>query len=155
MNTIASRFALLGLALSAATFVPASFAQDSNAAGSQNTPPAAMQHRVPDPQKQAARLAKRLGLSDDQSSKISSILENRQQQLTAARSDSSLSPQDRRAKMRSIQQDTDTQINAVLTPDQQSQYATMKQNMKNRRQNARGNPNASSSSDSGTDNDSH
>lgn len=156
MNTIATRFALLGLALSAVIFVPAGFAQDSDAsASSQNASTAAPQHRAPDPQKQAARLTKRLGLSDDQSSKITSILQDRQQQLSAARSDSSLSPQDRRAKMRSIQQDTDTQINAVLTPDQQSQYATMKQNMKNRWQNARGNPNAPNSSDNGSDSDSH
>ncbi|WP_233840265.1 hypothetical protein [Dyella sp. 2HG41-7] len=156
MKTIATCFAVLGLALSATTFAPVGFAQDSSAPASmQDASSTGMQHRAPDPQKQAARLSKRLGLNDDQSSKIASILQNRQQQLMATRSDSSLSPQDRRAKMRSIQQNTDSQINAVLTPDQQSQYATMKQNMKNRRQNARGNPNGSSSSDNGSDSDSH
>jgi Spy/CpxP family protein refolding chaperone len=150
MNKFASRFTLLGLALGVATFAPAVFAQDNGAPASADS--AAPQHRAPDPQKQAARLAKRLGLNDAQSAKITSILQDRQQQLTAARSDSSLSQQDRRAKLRSIQQDTDTQINAVLTPDQQKQYAEMKHEMKNRWQNGHGAPNGSGGN---PDNDSH
>jgi Spy/CpxP family protein refolding chaperone len=147
MNRIASRFALLGLALSVVSFAPTVFAQDTPAPASADN---ASQHRAPDPQRQAARLAKRLGLSDDQAAKITSILQNRQQQMAGLRGDSSLAAQDRHAKMRSIQQDTDTQINAVLTPDQQKQYATMKQNTMERRQNARG---AANSGDS--DSDSH
>lgn len=155
MNRFASRFALLGLALGVVSFAPGAFAQDSgSAADSSNAP--AQQHRAPpDPQKQAARLAKRLGLSDDQTSKLTTILQDRQQQLAAVRSDSSLAPQDRRAKLHSIQQGADTQINAMLTPDQQKQYATLKQNMKDRWQNAHGAPNASGGAASGSDNDSH
>jgi Spy/CpxP family protein refolding chaperone len=145
-KSISSRFALLGLALSIVSFVPVTFAQDSSAATSDNAP--ASQHRAPDPEKQAARLAKHLGLNDDQAAKITTILQDRQQQLAATRSDSSLSQQDRRAKLRSIQQDTDSQINALLTPDQQKQYAQMKQNMKDRWHNAHGASNATSSSDS-------
>lgn len=146
MKSITLRFALLGLALSIVSFVPVTSAQDSGAPASDNAP--ASQHRAPDPQKQAARLAKHLGLNDDQSAKITTILQSRQQRLAAARSDSSLSPQDRRAKLRSIQQDTDTQINALLTPDQQKQYAQMKQNMKDRRQSAHGASNTTNNPDS-------
>ncbi|RDS81610.1 hypothetical protein DWU98_10285 [Dyella monticola] len=150
MNRFASRFALLGLALGIASVAPMVFAQDSSApANSDSAAPAMRQHAAPDPQKQAARLAKHLGLSDDQTTKITSILQNRQQQAQAARSDSSLSAQDRRAKMRSIQQDADSQINAVLTPAQQTQYATMKQNMKNRWQNGHG---AGGGTDNGSSN---
>ncbi len=152
MNKLASRFALLALALSAASLTPVAFAQDSNASmSSGNTPSSAPQHAAPDPQKQAARLAKKLGLNDDQSAKITAIMQDRQQQLTAARGDSSLSPQDRRTKMHSIQQDTDSQINAVLTPDQQKQYATMKQNMMNRWQNGRGGSGSQAGSNGGSD----
>lgn len=146
MKSITSRFALLGLALSVVSFVPAAFGQDSAAAGSDNA--SAPQHRAPDPQKQAARLAKHLGLNDDQAAKITAILQGRQQQLAATRSDGSLSQQDRRAKVRSIQQDTNSQINAVLTPDQQKQYAQMRRNMQDRRQNARGASSTTGSSDS-------
>ena len=145
MNRFASRFALFGLALGVVSFAPAAFAQDSGTATSSNSA-AGQQHRAPDPQKQAARLAKRLGLSNDQTSKLTAILQDRQQQLSAVRSDTSLAPQDRRAKLRSIQQGTDTQINTLLTPAQQTQYVALKQNMKDRRQNAHGAPSGSESS---------
>jgi periplasmic protein CpxP/Spy len=136
MIKFASRFALLALALGAAGFASSAFAQDNAPAGSSSSASSGMsRHAAPDPQKQAQRLTKRLGLSDDQSSKIATILQNRQQQMEAARSDNSLAPQDRRQKMRSIQQDSDTQINGVLTPAQQTQYANMKQQMRERMQN--------------------
>lgn len=137
MKKIALRFALLALSLSAGGFALSAFAQDNAPADSSSASSAMSRHAAPDPQKQAARLTKRLGLSDDQSSKIATILQNRQQQLATVRGDNSLSPQDRRTKMRSIQQDTDSQINAVLTPAQQTQYANMKQQMRERMQNAR------------------
>jgi periplasmic protein CpxP/Spy len=161
MKTFASRFALLALAVSAVTLAPAAFAQNSAPAGSSSSQSSGPQHAAPDPQKQAARLTKRLGLSNDQSTKITTILQNQQQQLAAARGDSSLSKQDLHAKLRSIRQDSDTQINAVLTPAQQTQYANMKQQMKERMQNAQkggsssgssGNSSSGSSSDSSNSN---
>ncbi|HTV85501.1 MAG TPA: hypothetical protein VME63_08845 [Dyella sp.] len=135
MKPFASRFALLALSLGVAGFAAPAFAQDSAPAGSSSASTGTPRHA--DPQRQAARLTKRLGLSDDQSSKIATILQNRQQQMEALRGDSSLSPQDRRAKMRSIQRDSDTQINSVLTPAQQTQYANMKQQLRERMQNSR------------------
>lgn len=155
MNKFASRFALLALALSSVTLAPIAFAQDSAPTGSDSSQSAGPQHGAPDPQKQAARLTKRLGLSADQSTKISTILQNRQQQISALRSDSSLSQQDRHTKMHAIQQDSDTQINAVLTPAQQTQYANMKQMMKNRTQNGHGGDSSSGGSSGGNPNDSN
>jgi periplasmic protein CpxP/Spy len=149
MKPFTSRFALLALALATAGLAPVAFAQDNAAAGSssQSTAP---QHAAPDPQKQAARLTKRLGLSDDQTSKITTIFQNQQQQVAAARGDSSLSQQDLRSKLHSIRQNTDTQINAVLTPAQQTQYANMKQQMKQRMQNAHNGGQSSNNSDNGS-----
>jgi periplasmic protein CpxP/Spy len=137
MKILASRFALLALALSAASFAPAAFSQDqgSDQGSAQQSDGASHQHGAPDPQKQAARLTKRLGLTDDQTTKITTILQNQQQQISTVRSDSSLSKDDRHSKMQSIRQDTDTQINGVLTPDQQTKYAQMKQEMMQRMQN--------------------
>jgi protein CpxP len=152
MNRFALHFALLGFALGVVSFVPVTFAQDNNSPDSSNAP--AQQYRMPDPQKQAARLAKRLGLNDDQTSKLATILQDREQQASTVRNDSSLAPQDRRAKLRSIQQAADTQIDGLLTPDQQKQYAALKQNMRDRRQNARG-ASGTSGTDSGSDNDGH
>jgi periplasmic protein CpxP/Spy len=155
MNRFASRFALLALAFSAIGLAPVAFAQDNSApTGSTASPSSAPMHAAPDPQKQAARLTKRLGLSDDQSSKIATILQNRQQQLSAARGDTTLSPQDRRSKVRSIQQDSDSQINGVLTPAQQTQYANMKQQMHERMKNAhsQGAPSSEQSTNGSSDN---
>lgn len=154
MKQFALRFALLGLAFSVGGYVSTAFAQDSGAPAGANSA-STTQHRAPDPQKQAARLAKRLELNDDQTSKIAAILQSRQQQLATIRSDGSLAAQDRRAKLRAIQQDTDAQINALLTPDQQTQYATLKQTMKERRQTAHGAPNAAGSADDGSESNSH
>ena len=65
MNTFASRFALLALALSAVSLAPVTFAQDnSSSAGSSSSSPSSQpMHQAPDPQKQTARLTKRLALS--------------------------------------------------------------------------------------------
>ncbi|GAB2573099.1 hypothetical protein ISP15_04235 [Dyella jejuensis] len=131
MRIFASRFALLSLALSTLALAPVAGAQDS-APGAADSSSAGPQHFAPDPQKQAARLTKRLGLNADQSAKIVAILQNHQQQAAAARGDTSLSQQDRRARLHAIQQEAASQINAVLTPEQQTQYAAMKQNMKDR-----------------------
>jgi Spy/CpxP family protein refolding chaperone len=152
MNKIASRFALLALALSAVGFGSSALAQDNAPAGSSSSASSGMgRHGAPDPQKQVQRLTKRLGLSDAQSSKILAILQNRQQQMEALRGDSAGSQQDRREKMRSLQQDSDTQINAVLTPAQQTQYAAMKQQMRDRMQNGRnGGGNGGGDSNSGS-----
>lgn len=153
MHRFASCFALLGLTFGVAGFAPAALAQDNGAAGADSA--SMPQHRAPDPQKQAARLAKRLGLSNDQTAKLTTILQNRQQQVAAARSDNSLAPRDRRAKMHSIQQDADTQINAVLSPDQQKQYATLKQSMRDRRENQRGTADAGGEAGNSSDSGAH
>jgi Spy/CpxP family protein refolding chaperone len=154
MNSFASRFTLLALALSAVSLASVTFAQDSSSStGSSSAPPSAQpMHQAPDPQKQVARLTKRLGLSDDQSSKLLTIIQNRQQQMEAIRGDSSLSQQDRHSKMRSLQQDSDSQINAVLTPAQQTQYANMKQMQKQRMQNGHGQDSSSGDSNGGSNN---
>ena len=109
---------LAALALASVAFAGTVSAQD--AAGS--PPPAAGAHRGGDPQQQLAHLTKQLQLSPDQVAKIQPILQNRQQQMEALRSDSSVKGPDRRAKMMSIMQDTDTQVQAVLTDTQRQQY---------------------------------
>jgi protein CpxP len=51
--------------------------------------------------------------------------------------DSSLSPQDRRAKMRSLWEDSDTKIKAVLNDDQKQKYDQMQQQRRERMQQRR------------------
>ena len=85
-------------------------------------------HRhAPNPHRQAKMMAKRLGLSEDQQKSLEPILADRMQQMESARADTSLAPQDRRAKMKGINQDSDARIEAVLNDTQKQQYEQMKQ----------------------------
>jgi Spy/CpxP family protein refolding chaperone len=88
--------------------------------------PARPHHEI-NPDKQAKHLGKKLGLSSDQVAQIKPILEARQQQMQSLRSDSSVAPQDRRAKAREIMQDSKNKIEAVLNDTQKQQFEQMLQ----------------------------
>jgi protein CpxP len=82
------------------------------------------QHEM-NPNKQAHHLAKELGLSKDQVQQIEPILADRDQQILSLRGDANLAPQDRRDKMRSIQQESKAKIEAVLNDSQKQQFEQM------------------------------
>lgn len=90
--------------------------------------------RQADPQTQVNRLGKKLNLTDDQKNQILPILTDRQQQMKSIHEDSSLSPQDRRAKMRSAWEDSDTKIKAVLNDQQKQKYDAMQKEQRERMQ---------------------
>lgn len=147
----ASRVALLGLAVSigaASTAYAAPF-QDMPPPGD-NTTAAPGQHAMPDPQKQTERLTRKLQLTPDQAAKIEPILQNRQQQMQQLRADASSSPHDQHQKMRALKQDTDSQIEAILTDSQRQQYQQMQQEaVQHRRDNKQGSPGAGGGDDGG------
>lgn len=123
-----NRFALLGFALGIGA-TSAVYARPF-----QDTPPpaesgnaASGHHAMPDPQKQTARLSRKLQLTPDQAAKIEPILANRVQQIQQMRADTSSSPRDVHQKMRALKQDTDSQIQAILTDSQRQQYQQMQQ----------------------------
>lgn len=98
-------------------------AQQQPLAG-ENAPPMQQGQRAHahNPARMAHRLGRQLGLTQDQVAQIQPILANRQQQMTSLRADSTLSPQDRRAKARGILQDSRNQIEALLNDTQKQQY---------------------------------
>ena len=67
----------------------------------------------------------RLNLTDDQRAKIQPILHNSRQQAQAVRNDTTLTPEQKQAKLRDIHQDAMTQMNSLLTPEQQQQWQEM------------------------------
>ena len=81
-------------------------------------------------------MAKKLGLSSDQKAKIEPILADRDQQVQSLRSNTTLAPQDRKAQMRGIMQNSDSKIEAILNDTQKQQYEQMKQERRARRQQA-------------------
>ena len=72
-------------------------------------------------------LSEKLNLTDDQKAKLRPILQGQMQQMKAVREDSSLSEEQKRAKMKPIHESLHDQINAVLTPEQQAKFKQMRQ----------------------------
>jgi Spy/CpxP family protein refolding chaperone len=94
-------------------------------------------HRQMDPDRQVKMLTKKLNLTADQQTQIRSILTDRQQQFESIRNDSSLAPKDRREKMRSLRQESEGKIKAVLTDSQKQTYDQMQEQMRQRMQRGR------------------
>ncbi len=85
------------------------------------------------PEERLDRLSKELKLTDDQKEKIKPILQNESDQMKSLRDDTSMSREDRRAKVMDLRQKTDEGIKAVLNPDQQKKYDEMRSRMMERR----------------------
>jgi len=116
-----------GLALGSA----AAFAQQDSPA----PPDAAQQggHRQPPtPDEQVARMTKRYNLSADQQAQIKPIVADQQQKMMALRGDSSMSRDDKMAKMKSIHEDSNTKIQSILNDTQKQQFAQDQQRMEQR-----------------------
>ena len=86
------------------------------------------------PDEQIERMTKRYNLTADQQTQIKPILANQQQQMMALRQDSSMSRDDKMAKMKSIREDSSTKIQAVLNDTQKQQFAADQQRMQERMQ---------------------
>lgn len=86
------------------------------------------------PDEQLARMTKRYNLSADQQSQIKPILADQQQQMQALRGDSSMSGEDRMAKMQSIREGSNTKITAILNDSQKKQFSEDQQRMQERMQ---------------------
>ena len=69
----------------------------------------------------------KLNLSDDQRAKIQPILKSSREQAHAVRNDTTLTPEQKQAKMRDIHQGAMTQMNSLLTPEQQQQWQQMRE----------------------------
>ncbi len=124
------RLALLGFALGMSG-VGACHAQAQSDAGDAAPPPAA--HQGADPQRQIKRLSRKLQLTPQQAAQIEPILQNRQQQLAQLRADTSLTPRDRRSRLRTVLQQSNQQLQAVLSDSQRQQYQQMIQQAMQRR----------------------
>jgi periplasmic protein CpxP/Spy len=120
--------ALLAVCLAGGAHV---FAQE---AGGAAPPPQGGHRGMMDPAQQLEGMSKRYNLSADQQTQLKPILASNQQQMQALRGDSSLSRDDRMAKMMSIRADTKTKIEAVLNPDQKKQFEADQQQMQERMQ---------------------
>lgn len=91
-------------------------------------------------QRMSKVLQKKLTLSEDQYAKVNAILLKRATQMDSLKANHSATT-DRKAKMESrkaIMTQTDTEVKAVLTADQQKSYTELKNQFKERMKNRRG-----------------
>lgn len=93
-----------------------------------NTPPAG--ERGPGMRGPRPDIAKELNLTAEQKPKVDAIMKGSMEKRKALREDTAMTPQDKRAKMKSIQEDTTAQMKAVLTPEQFAKYEKMTQGMR-------------------------
>ena len=75
-----------------------------------------------DPDQQLTKMTKRYNLSADQQGQIKPILMDQQRQMLLLRQDSSLTPDEKKPKMRGIHSDSNSKIEAVLNDDQKKQF---------------------------------
>jgi Spy/CpxP family protein refolding chaperone len=86
--------------------------------------------RQMNPDRQLERLTHNLNLTADQQAQIKPLLVARSEKMQALSQNQSLGEDDRRAQMRTIHEEADTKINAVLNDDQKQKYAAMQQRMR-------------------------
>jgi Spy/CpxP family protein refolding chaperone len=97
----------------------------------------------PTPEEAVTRMSSKLNLTDDQKSKITPIIADRQTQMRALMADSSGRRLQKARKAKSIMSGSDKKIEAVLTGDQKKTYEQMKKQTKEQSQ-ERGQQNANS-----------
>ena len=79
-------------------------------------------------------LSKELNLTDGQKEKLKPILQDEGKQMGAVHDDSSLTPDQKRDKVKQIRETSRPQIQAVLTPEQQEKFKNLKEEARERRQ---------------------
>jgi periplasmic protein CpxP/Spy len=95
------------------------------APGGENNPEARPPRGPRDPMEQLEHLTQVLGLTQEQHDQIAAIYKANAPQRQAIMSDDSLSPNDKRAKMRELMNGTQAKVRALLTPEQQTKFDAM------------------------------
>ena len=75
-----------------------------------------------------------LNLTDAQKARLKPIMEAQKEQMKALRADTTMSHKDKKAKMKALRASTQSQANAILTPDQQKKLAQIRANRKAERE---------------------
>jgi periplasmic protein CpxP/Spy len=73
------------------------------------------------------KIIEQLKLTDDQTEKVKPILKDQAEKMKALREDTSLTPQDRRPKMKEIRDDTNAKLKPILTDEQFAEWQKLTQ----------------------------
>ena len=83
-----------------------------------------------DMQQHIDKMATELNLTADQKTQGQGIMKDQMGQARSVRQDSSLSEDQKEAKLKELHESTHSKINAVLTPDQQKKFTEMRKEMR-------------------------
>src|SRR5262245_49816783 len=114
---------LIAVGLSCSGSLPALAQEQTPVAADENV-------RLPDPDQVVSMLASKLALSEAQQSQIKPIIADRQQKISALRADTSLRRGKRLRQMKGVMDDSDRKIKAILSEQQQAQYAQLEKQMR-------------------------
>ena len=83
---------------------------------------------TPPPQQRGmgGKIAKLLNLTDDQKAQLKPIIKNARDQFNAIRTDTTLTPDQKKAKIQALKAQVKAQVDQILTPAQQQQLAALK-----------------------------
>jgi Spy/CpxP family protein refolding chaperone len=121
---VAAGFSVAALpAMRAADEAPPATPGGANAAD--QPPPPERRDRRMDPAQMLQRMKEQLNLTDEQTAKVGAIFKAQGEKRQAIMNDTSLSPDDKHAKMEELRKDAMAQIRALLTPEQQKKLDAM------------------------------
>ena len=112
---IATTIAIVALAMP--VFVPAYVLQAQETTGNRT--------KSQSPDQVVKMYNSKLNLTEDQKQKIRPIVVERQQRMLELRSDTSVKGREKMMKMKSVMENSDSRINAVLNPDQRQKYSEL------------------------------
>jgi periplasmic protein CpxP/Spy len=127
-------FVAAGAIAIAAPFAVAQDSPTNNQSSQPSQERAKGHHGHRDPAQRTQKLTKHLSLTSDQQTKVQEIFQSEQSQMQSLHQDSSLSQQDRRAKMMDIRKNADAQVRALLDSNQQKKWDEMQAKREQRMQ---------------------
>ncbi len=80
----------------------------------------------------AGKTAQRLNLSEAQKTQMQSIFQQHRAEMQAVQQDSTLTAEQKQAKRQQIREEMRSQLNSVLTPEQQQQWQQMREHRRGR-----------------------
>ena len=86
----------------------------------------------------AEKFAQQLNLSPDQQAALKGIRENEKQQAQAIKNDSSLTPEQKKAKFKELRQSSHQEMMSKLTPDQQQKFKAFRKGHRGHRHGRKG-----------------
>lgn len=130
-----SRF--LTLILSGVMALPiAALAQTSTTSGGDTGNSTASQ--TPNNNERGQKFAEALNLTPEQKADLKSLRDNEKQQAEAIKSDSSLTADQKKAKLKELRKSSHQQMMAKLTPDQQKKFKEMRKEHRGHRHGHKG-----------------